>query len=210
VDHMRRSELSGAVRLGCSGAVGTEELAELVGRFSRTHPDIDLAIRTCAGRCKPVVLRGGVSRSCSLRSRAARATAPRARNGGPQAGGLLTCSCQWEGAAARIRACRRARPEPLGASAPRGQGRHTFLARHTFSRRDDHPVMYDVIATTEAPTFVYNSNSELCDYFESALRTGKITCFATPKRPAILDCIAICCKRFHNSRYLKKITVGLR
>ena len=48
VDHMRRSELSGVLRLGCSGAVGAEQLSELVSRFSRTHPDIDLAIRADA------------------------------------------------------------------------------------------------------------------------------------------------------------------
>ena len=48
VDHMRRSELSGSVRLGCSGAVGAGELSEVVNRFRRTHPDIDLAIRVDA------------------------------------------------------------------------------------------------------------------------------------------------------------------
>ena len=48
LDHMRRSGLSGVLRLGCSGAVGAEELSELVSRFRRTHPDIDLAIRADA------------------------------------------------------------------------------------------------------------------------------------------------------------------
>ena len=45
VDHMRRSELTGAVRLGCSRAVEAGDLSEVVSRFRRTHPDIDLAIR---------------------------------------------------------------------------------------------------------------------------------------------------------------------
>ena len=45
VDRMRRSELSGALRLGCSGAVAASGLSEVASRFKRTHPDIDLAIR---------------------------------------------------------------------------------------------------------------------------------------------------------------------
>ena len=45
VDRMRRSELSGALRLGCSGAVAAEQLFQVASRFGRTHPDIDLTIR---------------------------------------------------------------------------------------------------------------------------------------------------------------------
>lgn len=45
VDDMRRSELSGALRFGCGGAVTANEISEVVSRFRRTHPDIDLAIR---------------------------------------------------------------------------------------------------------------------------------------------------------------------
>lgn len=45
VDHMRRSELRGALRLGSSAVIAASGLAAVVGRFRRTHPDIDLAIR---------------------------------------------------------------------------------------------------------------------------------------------------------------------
>ena len=45
VDNIRRSELSGAVRLGCNEEVAASGLSQVAGRFRRTHPDIDLAIR---------------------------------------------------------------------------------------------------------------------------------------------------------------------
>ena len=45
VDHMRRSDLRGALRLGCSAVVAASGLAAVAGRFRRTYPDIDLAIR---------------------------------------------------------------------------------------------------------------------------------------------------------------------
>ena len=45
VDRMRRSELRGALRLGCSAVVAAGGLAAVAGRFRRTHPDIDLTIR---------------------------------------------------------------------------------------------------------------------------------------------------------------------
>ena len=45
VDHMRRSELSGIVRLGCSGDAALAYLSDVASRFGWTHPDIDLAIR---------------------------------------------------------------------------------------------------------------------------------------------------------------------
>ena len=44
VDHMRRSELRGAIRLGCSGAVAATGLAAVASRFKRAYPDVDLAI----------------------------------------------------------------------------------------------------------------------------------------------------------------------
>ncbi len=45
VAHMRRSELVGAVRLGCNGEVAASGLSDVASRFRQTHPDIDLAIR---------------------------------------------------------------------------------------------------------------------------------------------------------------------
>ena len=45
VDYMRRSELTGTVRLGCNGEVAASGLSEVASRFRRTHPHIDLAIR---------------------------------------------------------------------------------------------------------------------------------------------------------------------
>ena len=45
VDQMRRSPLSGEVRLGCNGEVAATGLAQVMGRFRRTHPDIDVMIQ---------------------------------------------------------------------------------------------------------------------------------------------------------------------
>ena len=45
VDHLRRSRLSGTVRLGCNGEVAASGLSQVMSRFGRTHPDIDVMIR---------------------------------------------------------------------------------------------------------------------------------------------------------------------
>lgn len=45
VDHMRRSELRGALRLGCSAVVAATGLAAVARRFNLAYPDVDLAIR---------------------------------------------------------------------------------------------------------------------------------------------------------------------
>lgn len=45
VDHIRRSELQGAIRLGCNEEVAARGLSEVVSQFRRSHPEIDLAIR---------------------------------------------------------------------------------------------------------------------------------------------------------------------
>lgn len=45
VDSMRRSSLRGALRLGCSGAVAAGQLSEIMSRFKRTQPEVDLTIR---------------------------------------------------------------------------------------------------------------------------------------------------------------------
>ena len=45
VDHIRRSELEGKVRVGCNEEVAASGLANVVSQFRRSHPDIDLAIR---------------------------------------------------------------------------------------------------------------------------------------------------------------------
>ena len=44
VDHMRRSEVIGTVRLGCNGEVAASGLSEVASRFRRTHPLINLTI----------------------------------------------------------------------------------------------------------------------------------------------------------------------
>ena len=59
VDHMRRSELSGPLRLGCSGAVVASELSQVAIRFRRTHPDIDLTIRVGESRIMSEMLDSG-------------------------------------------------------------------------------------------------------------------------------------------------------
>ncbi len=45
VDDMRRSDLSGSVRLGCSADGTPDELWQIASRFRRIHPDVDLAIQ---------------------------------------------------------------------------------------------------------------------------------------------------------------------
>ena len=45
VDHMRRSEIRGVLRLGCSGAIAPQQLSWVASRFRQTHPVIDLTIR---------------------------------------------------------------------------------------------------------------------------------------------------------------------
>ncbi len=45
VDGLRRSELTGVVRLGCNEEVAATALADVVARFGRTHPDVRVAIR---------------------------------------------------------------------------------------------------------------------------------------------------------------------
>ena len=59
VDHMRRSELRGALRLGCSAVVAASGLAVVAGRFRRTYPDIDLAIRVDISPTISEMLDGG-------------------------------------------------------------------------------------------------------------------------------------------------------
>ena len=59
VDHMRRSELRGALRLGCSAVVAASGLAAVAGRFRRTYPDIDLAIRVDMSPTISEMLDGG-------------------------------------------------------------------------------------------------------------------------------------------------------
>lgn len=45
VDSLHRSTVSGTVRLGCNEEVAATQLAEVAGRFGRTHPDVALEIR---------------------------------------------------------------------------------------------------------------------------------------------------------------------
>ena len=45
VDSMRRSELSGQILIGCSGALAAGELLPVVGRLKQSHPDIGLTMR---------------------------------------------------------------------------------------------------------------------------------------------------------------------
>ena len=45
VDGLRRSELTGVVRLGCNEEVAATALADVVARFGRTHPEVRVAIR---------------------------------------------------------------------------------------------------------------------------------------------------------------------
>lgn len=45
VDGLRRSDLTGVVRLGCNEEVAATALAEIITRFGRTHPDIRVEIR---------------------------------------------------------------------------------------------------------------------------------------------------------------------
>ncbi len=59
VDHMRRSELRGTLRLGCSAVVAASGLAAVAGRFRRTHPDVDLAIRVDMSPTISEMLDGG-------------------------------------------------------------------------------------------------------------------------------------------------------
>ena len=59
VDHMRRSELSGTLRLGCSGVVAATGLAAVASRFRRTHPDVDFAIRVDMSPAISEMLDGG-------------------------------------------------------------------------------------------------------------------------------------------------------
>lgn len=44
VERIAKSPVEGAVRLGCNEEVAAQGLSEVVGRFSRSHPHIDLAI----------------------------------------------------------------------------------------------------------------------------------------------------------------------
>ena len=59
VDHMRRSELRGTLRLGCSGVVAATGLAAVASRFSRTHPDVDFAVRVDMSPAISEMLDGG-------------------------------------------------------------------------------------------------------------------------------------------------------
>jgi len=45
VDGLKRSDLTGVVRLGCNEEVAATALAAVVARFSRAHPDVRVAIR---------------------------------------------------------------------------------------------------------------------------------------------------------------------
>ena len=45
VDDMRRSDLSGSVRLGCGADGAPDGLWQIASSFRRIHPDVDLAIR---------------------------------------------------------------------------------------------------------------------------------------------------------------------
>lgn len=45
VDHMRRSDVAGVVRLGCNEDLGGGQLASLLAAFHRMHPQIDLEVR---------------------------------------------------------------------------------------------------------------------------------------------------------------------
>ena len=59
VDHMQRSELCGAIRLGCSAVIAASGLAAVAGRFRRTHPHIDLVIRVDMSPTISAMLDGG-------------------------------------------------------------------------------------------------------------------------------------------------------
>jgi len=45
VDYFQRSDLTGTVRLGCNEEVAATQLADVAGRFRRTHPGVALEIR---------------------------------------------------------------------------------------------------------------------------------------------------------------------
>lgn len=61
VDHMRRSRLHGAVRLGFHTGAVSSGLLEVASRFNRTHPDIDLAIRVSdSGRIAEMLEDGAI------------------------------------------------------------------------------------------------------------------------------------------------------
>ena len=45
VDSLHRSTVTGTVRLGCNEEVAATQLAEVAGRFRRTHPEVALEIR---------------------------------------------------------------------------------------------------------------------------------------------------------------------
>ena len=59
VDRMRRSELSGSLRLGCNAEIALGGLDRLTSRFRRTHPDVDLAIRVHESRILSELLDNG-------------------------------------------------------------------------------------------------------------------------------------------------------
>lgn len=59
VEHMRRSELSGSLRLGCNAEIALSGLHRLTSRFRRTHPAVDLAIRVNESRILSELLDDG-------------------------------------------------------------------------------------------------------------------------------------------------------
>ena len=50
VDHMRRSQLDGRIRLGLPAAVAPDSLLRVARRFKRTHPSVQLTIRAAGPR----------------------------------------------------------------------------------------------------------------------------------------------------------------
>jgi DNA-binding transcriptional LysR family regulator len=60
VEHLRRSDLTGTVRLGCNEEVAATQLADVASRFRRTHPNVRLEIRVQDSACVTEWLDAGV------------------------------------------------------------------------------------------------------------------------------------------------------